>query len=237
MTRGMKSMNLLCDPNYFHCEPLKVTMRKQTCLDRQAAMHKQGETCVYISCQACEQGQKISNEKSGEGNMGTSRIRGKCSNCDRDGLMVQKSGGLCGSCQFYIAGVTDEKERASELARAKEKFTGGKVHNTGRRMDKRKVVATPKEPPTPAFTTTSTDELKANTGVRHKKKTEGEKAELGGGLSWVKEGQTCLNLWFTDADMDLFRKIEASAERSRRNIDQQILWIVEQQLGMEIHNG
>lgn len=148
--------------------------------------------------------------------MRTSRVRGTCSNCEREGLMVQRHNGLCGSCQIYIKNVKDEKERISELVRAKEKFKGGKVHNTGKRMAKPVLK--------PSFTTTSTDKIKQFF------KSGSAPADPAFPIPAMRS----ITLPLTDADADLFKKIEASAVRSRRTVEQQILWIVEQQLGMEV---
>ena len=219
-------MNLLCDPNYFYCETLKATIRKQMCRDRQAAMHKNGETCVYVSCGACPQGRIIANEKTEGKTMGTSRVRGTCSNCEREGLMVQRHNGLCGSCQLYVAKVKDEKERISELARAKEKFKGGKVHDTGRRKEKPVIK--------PSFTTTSTDKIKQFFESGRRSKPPADPAPSIPTSGYQVTGIFTITLPLTDADMDLFKKIEASAVRSRRTVEQQILWIVEQQIGMEV---
>lgn len=136
--------------------------------------------------------------------------RGKCTNCERDGLMLQNykqyDGGLCGSCQKYIAGVTDPQQRKSELKLAREKYKGEKVKMTGPKAEK--VVDTKSK------------------RIEH---IESEPAP-----ATDPQMQATITLLFKKDDILIYEKLKERATRKRRTIEQQALWTLETCLIMNI---
>ena len=158
----------------------------------------------------------------------SARLRGTCSNCEREDLMLNPTYKRCGSCESAIIGVKDPAEREKCLKETRERFKGKLKAKCGVRH-KKKDNFTFVEAKPPAVTRSESNEIPAQI-----KRYDGTHLSCPAAKGPIPVAPECVVLPLTDADMDLFKKIEASAVRSRRTVEQQILWIVEQQLGMEV---
>jgi hypothetical protein len=196
----MNTATILDNPEYFRCEPMRATIRKQVCIDRQEAVRRNGEgNCVYLSCQDCDQGKGIK----GEADMAKSRV-GVCGNCKREIYILQ--GEMCGSCVRRAKGLAGElRERA--LAKARVDFKG-----QGRMNSKRG------------------EEVKARLAASYPKPEEVVEAQITDAKLFFADPPFATNMtlaFVDDTDKAVLEHIKTEARRLRRTPDQQAIWMLQ----------
>ena len=166
----------------------------------------------------------IHQERQGERKMA---FKGDCSNCGRkDRPLCKCNPPLCWTCQQAAQGKTGE-ERLRALAEVKEKIINGGVTRGGSKLRKNKTVKAKAENggDCGAVVTGSSPSRPAKVEGYHSLSSEESITSVPHSHSHVPSRDVIVLAFKTPADWKLLEKIEIMARQYRRTVDQQILWI------------
>lgn len=145
------------------------------------------------------------------------RVKGTCSNCHRPDMMTAGKTKLCGSCQAAIKNTRDPGERQKLLATKADQLDGKPKMNRGRHV-----------------ITSAVDPIPKNT--TRKKRAAGNQRmiaveQIGAPLQRAV-ATDCILLTFAPQDKPIFDALMKHAAQYRRDPAQQILWMLQSELGL-----